>query len=154
MGESFLAKHILDGSNYGIWEPRMRAELQARKLWKTMNENIVPPTNEKALEAYNTKDELATSMIYRAVLDDVLLMISSSTSTKEAWDKLKQIYLGTNFSRRFTILQKLLQSCQGEDENVAIYLNKIIDLRTQLVAYGCNWINDEFMLFIILQSLS
>ena len=75
-----------------------------------MNENLVPPTNEKALEAYNTKNELATSMIYHAVLDDVLLMISSLTSIKEAWDKLKQIYLGSNFSRRFTIVQKLLQT--------------------------------------------
>ena len=103
-----------------------------------MNENIVPPIDKKALEAYNMKNELATSMIYRAISDDVLLMISSSTSIKEAWDKLKQIYLGTNFSRRFTILQKLLQSSQREDENVAIYLNKIIDLRTQLMACGCN----------------
>ena len=132
----------------------MRVELQVRKLWQTVNENIVPPTNEKALEAFNTKNELATFMIYRAVSDDVLLMIFSSTSAKEAWDKLKQIYLGTNFSRRFTILQNLLQSRQREDENMAIYLNKIIDLRTQLVACGCNWINDEFMVFIILQSFS
>ena len=49
-----------------------------------MNENLIPPTDEKALEAYNTKNELTTSMIYRAVSDDVLLMISSSTSAKEA----------------------------------------------------------------------
>jgi len=48
-----------------------------------VNENIVPPTNEKALEAFNTKNELATSMIYRVVSDNVLLMISSSTSAKE-----------------------------------------------------------------------
>ena len=116
MGESFLPKHILDGSNYEIQKPWMRVELQERKLWQTMNENIVPPTNEKALEAYNTKNELETSMLYHAALDYVLLMISSSTSAKEAWDKLKQIYLSTNFSRRFTILQKLLQSHQGEDE--------------------------------------
>ena len=132
----------------------MRAELQARKLWQIVNENIVPPINEKALEAYNTKNELATSMIYHAILNYVLLMISSSTSKKEAWDKLKQIYLGTKFSRRFTILQKLLQSRQREDKNMAIYLNQIIDLRTQVVACGCNWINDEFMVFIILQSFS
>ena len=41
-----------------------------------------------------------------------------------------------------------------KDENASIYLNKIIDLRTQLVGCGCNWINDKFMVFIILQSLS
>ena len=96
------------------------------------------------------KNELATSMIFHAILGEVLLMISSSNSTKEAWDRLKKIYLGSKFSRRFTFMQKLLQSRQGEDENVSIYLNKIIDLRNQLVACGCNWINDEFMVFIIL----
>ena len=76
-----------------------------------MNEDLVAPTDEKALEAYNTKNELATSMIFRAVSDEVLLMISSSNSAKEAWDRLKKIYLGSKFSRRFTILQKLFQSC-------------------------------------------
>ena len=110
MGETFLPKHILDGSNFGIWEPRMKAKLQARKLWQIVNEDLVAPTDEKALEAYNTKNELATSMIFHAVSDEVLLMISSSTSVKVAWDRLKKIYLGSKFSRRFTILQNLLQS--------------------------------------------
>ena len=90
------------------------------------------------------KNELATSMIFHAISDEVLLMISSSTSAKEAWDKLKKIYLGSKFSRRFTILKKLLQSYQGKDENIFIYLNKIFGLRIQLVACGCNWIYDEF----------
>ena len=84
MGETFLPKHILDGSNFGIWEPQMKAELQARMLWQTMNEDLVAPTDEKALEAYNMKNELATSMIFCAISDEVLLMILSSNSTKEA----------------------------------------------------------------------
>ena len=113
MFESFAPKHILDGSNYGIWEPRMKAELQAHKLWQIVNEDQVAPTDARELEVYNTKNELATSMIFRAVSDEVLLMISSATSAKEAWDRLKKIYLGSNFSRRFTILKKLLQACQG-----------------------------------------
>ena len=84
MVETFIPKHILNGSNFGIWEPHMKAELQARKLCQIVNEDLVTPTNEKALEIYNLKNELATSMIYHAILDDVLLMISSSTSAKEA----------------------------------------------------------------------
>lgn len=53
-----------------------------------MNENLIAPTNKKALKDYNIKNELATSIIFCVVLDDVLLLISSSTSKKEAWDKL------------------------------------------------------------------
>jgi len=45
----------------------MKAELQERKLWHIVNENLVAPTDEKELEAYNTKNELATSMIFCAV---------------------------------------------------------------------------------------
>ena len=75
-----------------------------------MNEDLVAPTDEKALEAYNTKNDLATSMIFHAISDEVLLMISSSNSAKEAWDRLKKIYLGSKFSKKFTILQNLLQS--------------------------------------------
>ena len=76
------------------------------------------------------KNELATLMIFHAISDEVILMILSSTLAKEDWDRLKKIYLGSKFLRRFTILQKLLQSWQGEDENISIYLNKIIDLKT------------------------
>ena len=50
------------------------------------------------------KNELAISMIFHAVSNEVLLMISSSNLVKEAWDRLKKIYLGSKFSRRFTIL--------------------------------------------------
>jgi len=77
-----------------------------------ISENQVAQYGEKELESYNTKNDLETSMIFRAVSDDILLMISSSNFAKEAWDKLKSIYLGTKASRRFTILQKLLQSNQ------------------------------------------
>ena len=103
-----------------------------------MNENLVAPIDEKALEAYNMKNELATSMIFYAISDEVLLMILSLNLVKEAWDRLNQLYLGSKFLIRFTILQKLLQSHQREDENASIYLNKIINLRTQLVGCGCN----------------
>lgn len=95
-----------------------------------ISKNQVAPFREKELEAYNTKNDLKISMIFCVVLDETLLMISSSKYVKEAWDKLKIIYLGTKASRRFTILQKLLQSHQEEKESVAIYLNKVIDLRT------------------------
>lgn len=39
-----MPKHILDGFNYGIWEPRMKEELQARKLWYIVSEDQVSPT--------------------------------------------------------------------------------------------------------------
>lgn len=107
-----------------------------------------------ALEAYNTKNEIETSMMFYAISNKVLLMISFSNFTKEVWDKIKKIYLEIKYSCKFNILQKLLQSHQEENESVALYLNKIIDLKIQLVGCGCNWINIEFMVFIILQSLS
>lgn len=73
-----------------------------------MNENQVAPTNEKAFKAYNTKNELKNFMIFCVVSNEVLLMISSTNSSKEAWEKLKKIYLSIKFSKRFIILQKLL----------------------------------------------
>lgn len=81
-------------------------------------------------------------------------MIFSSNSAKEAWDWLNKIYLDTKFSLRFNILHKLLQSHQEKNESVVIYLNKIINLRMQLMGCGCNWIKDKFMVVMILQSLS
>jgi len=75
-----------------------------------VSENKVAPIKAKELEVYNNKNESITSMIFRAVSDEVLLMISTSKSIKEYWNRLKKIYLRYKFSKRFTILQKLLQS--------------------------------------------
>jgi len=49
-----------------------------------MIENQVAPTSEKELEFYNNKNELATLMIFCTMLDEVLIMISSSKYTKKA----------------------------------------------------------------------
>jgi len=49
-----------------------------------VNENQVAPSREKELEVYNTKNDLETSMIFHVVLDEILIMISSTNSTKEA----------------------------------------------------------------------
>ena len=84
MGDSFSHKYILDGSNYIIWESRMKAKLQTWKIWQIVNENQVAIIYEKKIEAYNTKKELTITMIFRVVLDEVLLMISSSNSTNKA----------------------------------------------------------------------
>ena len=48
------------------------------------SENQVRPIEAKALEIYNNKNELATSMIFQSILDEVLIMILTLTSTKEA----------------------------------------------------------------------
>ena len=91
MGEIFLPKHILNGYNFVIWKHLMKAELQVRKVWQIVNENLIALADEKALEAYNMKNELATSMIFHVVLEEMLLMILSSTSAKEAWDRQKNL---------------------------------------------------------------
>jgi len=49
-----------------------------------VNENQVSPIDEKALEAHNIKNELATSMIFRVLSNEILFMIFSSNSIKEA----------------------------------------------------------------------
>ena len=78
----------------------------------------VAPLGEKELDAYNTNNYLATSMIFYIFSNEILLMISSSNFAKKASDKLKSIYLTTKFSKRLTILQKLLQSRQEENKSV------------------------------------
>lgn len=72
-----------------------------------VNENQIYPTNEKLIEAYNINNELETSMIFHAFSYEVLLTISSSNSAKEAYDKLKKIYLNTKFFRGSSSFKKI-----------------------------------------------
>lgn len=62
----------------------MKEKLQDCKIWKPISEHQVDIKEAKSLESYNYKNELATSMIFHVVLDEVLLMISNATSAKEA----------------------------------------------------------------------
>ena len=53
----------LTDTNYTAWKHRIELVLQDRGLWKYVNGNCEAPTDKKALDAWEEKDQAAKAQI-------------------------------------------------------------------------------------------
>lgn len=92
----------LNGRNYFHWNIQMKVLFESQDLWGVVEEGVIEPENPKALTAQQTnvlketkrKDKKALFLIYQAVDENIFERISSSESSKEAWDMLYKSYRG------------------------------------------------------------
>lgn len=99
---------MLSRSNYVAWAIKMQAYMRAQGF----RGPIEPADPAVAMET--RKDQMALAVIYQAILDETLFLLAEKEITREAWDTLKTIYVGTdrvkeakiqNLRTRFEVLQ-------------------------------------------------
>jgi len=91
-------------------------------------------------------------MIFRVVYDEILMTISPCENSKDAWALLRQMYLGSDKIKKFTLFSKIFNMTQLENESV-VFLASMKDMRNQLIACNCDWLNENLMCFIIMRNL-
>ena len=109
---SLLAPQIFVRENYQIWSVKMQTYLKAFDLWEVVAEDkpIVPlPVNPtlaqiKAHTNEKTKKFKAKTLIQNSVADLVFHRIMNYKATKEAWDKLKLEYQGSDRTKQMQVL--------------------------------------------------
>ena len=109
---SLLAPQIFVGENYQIWSVKMQTYLEAFDLWEVVAEDkpIAPlPTNPtlaqiKPHTEEKTKKFIAKTLIQNSVVDSVFHRIMNCRIVKEAWDKVKLEYQGSDRTKIGTSL--------------------------------------------------
>jgi hypothetical protein len=88
-----------DGQKYAFWSIRMKTYIQAQgfQVWQSIVDGYtaptVPPTNEKAVKLGENNSK-ATNALLNGLSDTVFTKVAHCKSTKEIWDKLRNIYEG------------------------------------------------------------
>ncbi|XP_017635648.1 uncharacterized protein LOC108477639 [Gossypium arboreum] len=143
-GFSPAALPVFNGEGYHIWVVKMKTYLQAFDLWEVFNSDVEPAplrTNPTVAQIRQHADERtkrhkAMSCIQNYVSDVIFTRIMACETPKQAWDRLKEKFQGTERIRQQQLLN-LRRDVRGvtrdfenlkmkEEETVKKYLDRIM----------------------------
>ena len=77
---------MLNKSNYGAWEIKMKVFMKAQGVWEAV---VAGDVDER-------QDQMALAAIFQGVPEETLLLLAEKETAKDAWDTLKTMYVGTD----------------------------------------------------------
>ncbi|XP_068323178.1 uncharacterized protein [Pyrus communis] len=111
-------------------------------------EEEITATELKLLKETIVKDVKALSIIQGAVSDEIFPRIAILETAKEAWDVLKQEFIGDK-QVRFVKLQSLRRNFEytrmSKHKTLSVYLVRLFDLITQMKSYDEDLGNQRIM---------
>ncbi|KAJ0260622.1 hypothetical protein HA466_0068000 [Hirschfeldia incana] len=140
---------LFDGDDHEIWSIKMRTLLMARDLWDVVESGVsVENTSQQNLKI---KDMTALHMLQMSVTDSLFLRIARATSSKQAWEILKEEFGETDDIRRrkaSNLRTKFSRMMMEEEESVADYTKKLMEVVNQHKFYDVDqfkfsYISDE-----------
>ncbi|XP_052478529.1 uncharacterized protein LOC128034034 [Gossypium raimondii] len=131
------APQVFNGEGYHIWVVKMKTYLQAFDLWEVVNSDVEPEplrTNPTVAQIRQHADERtkrhkAMSCIQNSVPDVIFIGIMACESPKQAWDKLKEEFQGTERTRKQQLLnfrREFENLKMKEEETVKQYSDRIM----------------------------
>ncbi|KAK5825381.1 hypothetical protein PVK06_020206 [Gossypium arboreum] len=129
---------VFNGEGYHIWVVKMKTYLQAFNLWEVVNSDVEPAPFRANLTVAQikqhsderTKRHKATSCIQNNVSDVIFTSIMACESPKQAWDKLKEKFQGTERTRQQQLLnlRRDFENLKMKEEETVKYEAKISSL--------------------------
>ncbi|KAF3637587.1 hypothetical protein FXO37_24840 [Capsicum annuum] len=138
---------IFSGENYPIWAIKMRTYLQAYDLWQVVEvggeENLLPDNSIMA-QIKNHREEVAKnfkalSCIQSALSEVIFTRVMTSETAKEAWDKLKEEFHGSDKIRQIKVinLRREFEILRMKDsEIIKEFSNKLVKVVNQIRLMG------------------
>ncbi|XP_017974472.1 PREDICTED: uncharacterized protein LOC108661553 [Theobroma cacao] len=135
---------VFNGENYPIWVVKMKAYLHAFDLWDVIEVGeklpILSQANPTIAQLKQHSEDVAKrfkvlSCIHSTISDSIFTRIMACESPKEAWDKLKEDFQGSDRMWQIQILNLLKEFDilkMREDESIKKYSDKILKLVNQL----------------------
>ena len=79
-----IQSQMLTDANYGVWAVKMKIILRTLRVWKAITDDDV---DEEC-------DEGAMTAIAQSVPDSVLMTLAEFETAREAWNALKEMWIG------------------------------------------------------------
>ncbi|XP_031278895.1 uncharacterized protein LOC116137347 [Pistacia vera] len=142
-----LTPPIFNGDQYHIWAVKMKTFMRGQGLWQYVEEDKQPPAlgPNPSLSQIRLHDEEATkspralSHIHAAVTEQVFTRIVAYEATKEAWDKLKEEFGGSDTTRNMHILnlrREFEMLKMQESESVKEYVDTLMNVVNKIRLMG------------------
>ncbi|XP_015084112.1 uncharacterized protein LOC107027463 [Solanum pennellii] len=134
----------------------MQASLEAYELWETVTKEkplAALPANPtlaqiKSNNEEKSKKSKAKSLMQNAVADTVFYRIMACKTAKEAWDRLKEEYQGSDRTRQMQVLnlKREFESLNlQEDETISKYADRISLIVNNIRLFGEEFTNKRIV---------
>nr|CAH66391.1 OSIGBa0134J07.9 [Oryza sativa] len=154
---------VFAGENYDIWSIKMRTLLLSQGLWDIVDNGYqeysagetLTAEQKKSLAEDRMSDAKALFLIQQGVAESLFPRIIGAKKSKEAWDKLKEEFQGSQkvLAVKLQTLRRQFQNLlMKESEKVKDYFSRVIEIVNQMRLYGED-INDQKVVEKILISL-
>ncbi|GFW29061.1 retrovirus-related Pol polyprotein from transposon TNT 1-94 [Trichonephila clavipes] len=111
----------LNGTNYFIWELKMKAALSLKRLDSLiLNEKPEDLTRKDEMD-WITKNSDAIAYIKLSLADEQALQFAAEDNAKVLWDKIRATYIGEGEDRKIDAGNELKTS-EGKMEKLADYI--------------------------------
>jgi hypothetical protein len=120
-GTMFMSYPVLSPVGYTAWAIKVEAILDAQSLWKA-----VSPSGDAAVDAQ--KNKTARAQLLQALLEDILMQVSTKKTAKEVWESLKTRFVGADrvkTVRLATLKGEFYKLCMVDGDALDDYAGKI-----------------------------
>jgi hypothetical protein len=137
-------KPQFDGQKYAFWSIRMKAYIQAQgfQFWQSIVDGYtaptVPPTSDKVVKLGENNSK-AINALLNGLSDTVFTKVAHCKSTKEIWDKLRNIYEGDSkvkTTKLQTYRGQFEQLKMKEDEDIKAYFLRFDEIVNAIIGLG------------------
>ena len=142
----------LTSRNYSTWKDIAWSRLMEKGYSLYVDGTITQPSDAKELIQWQLIDQQALGVIRNCVHGDLLFHITGCSNSKDAWDKLKQLYGKVNEDKGFQIEDDLLLLDPKNYDTIQDYIIKVNEYRALLKDCG-NPISDDRLIHHILKRL-
>lgn len=137
---------LLTDANYDTWKMRMESILQINGLWGYAAGSIIKTAQTTD---WDEKDRNALHSIRLAVSSSKLRLLKKSTTSKEAWDAIKDSCESSGPVRKVLLYKKLYSMKKDPKQTMEEYCNSFNCVADQLEEIGITIANDLLVIMLM-----
>ncbi|GFU63371.1 retrovirus-related Pol polyprotein from transposon TNT 1-94 [Trichonephila clavipes] len=126
----------LNGTNYFIWELKMKAALSLKRLAPLILEDKPEDLTRKDEMDWITKNSDAIAYIKLSLADEQALQFAAEDNAKVLWDKIRATYMGEGEDRKIDAGNELKNIRMKNGETVADYIARARGISTKCHSLG------------------
>lgn len=154
MASSIYQIEKLDGNNFDSWSIQMRSVLVHSGYWKLVSGELKEENgrNEAEKEQIKSDDEKALATICLSVKPSQLNYVINCKLSREAWQKLQEVYRPQGPIQKVTLYKKLLNLSMASDGDIVKHINMFPEIADKLEEIGIS-LQEELLSIILWSSL-
>ena len=137
----------LNGSNYHLWNGKMKDLLFVKKLHLPVFATQKPDSMSN--EEWDFEHQQVCGFIRQYVQDNVYNHIVNETHARTLWEKIESLYASKSGNNKLYLLNCLMNLRYKENSSISDHLNEFQGLLDQLSGMGINFNDEVFGLWLL-----